>query len=886
MRANITMNFAPNLVIYQDVVLFAGGDRSMRGISLEKGKELWKSHHDKSAYDSPEDLLVAGGLVWSAPTTATRDSGVFTGRDPKTGEIKKSFPPDVKTYWFHHRCYMAKATDRFLLPSRTGIEFVDHEKKHWDINHWVRGGCLYGIMPCNGLVYTPPHDCACYPESKLYGLNALAPASKSRQLPQEISDKGRLQKGAAYDEMRDQQGKTAELDAWHTFRHDAQRSGSTKTDIPTELKQAWKSELGGRLSALTIANGKIFVSQVNKHTLFALDSDSGKPVWTFIAGGRIDSPPTYFDRRLIFGSADGWVYCLRAEDGALVWRFRAAPVERKLMAFEQLESVWPVHGSVLVQEGKAYFVAGRSNFLDGGLRWFKLDARTGKKLVEVMIDEKDPETKENIQARLQILNMPVGLPDVLSGDGNSIYMRSQQFDKQGKRINYSPHSGVPAQQGAVQTGDSRHLFAPMGFLDDTYFHRSYWVYGRSFAGGHAGYYQAGKFTQSGRILVHNEESIYGFARKPKYYRWTTIMEHQLFGATKDAPQIDPKLLRRGKGRTSSMVAFKISKSLNPTGKPLTVTAWVKAGKPGGTVIARGANINGYAIILKKGIPSFLVRSNDKLYQVNAKQKIVGNWTHLAGCLTADKKLQLYVNGKLAAEIKDVPMIAKEPLQAMEIGADDGSAVGEYKSPFSFTGLIDEVKIYHRTLSADEIQSQFSKPQQPVKQDEQLVLACTFNKGKAKDVSGKNNHGVVTAAKSVTGKLGKAMKFTGGGKGGSRNGAYSVKHRWTEDVPLLVRAMLLAGDKLFIAGPPDLVDEEDSFSRIVNKDDTVKKQLIAQDAALRGEQGSILQVISTTEGKRLANYKLTSIPTWDSFSAAQGKLYFSTIDGHVICYGKK
>jgi hypothetical protein len=152
----------------------------------------------RSGYQSPEDLLVAGGLVWVAPTTSSGDSGVYTGRDLHTGEVKSEFGPNVKTYWFHHRCYIAKATDRFLLPSRTGIEFVDHKKEDWDINHWVRGGCLYGIMPCNGLIYTPPHNCNCYPEAKLYGLNALAPASASRKAPLNVTDKNRLVRGPAF----------------------------------------------------------------------------------------------------------------------------------------------------------------------------------------------------------------------------------------------------------------------------------------------------------------------------------------------------------------------------------------------------------------------------------------------------------------------------------------------------------------------------------------------------------------------------------------------------------------------------------------------------------------------------------------------------------------
>ncbi len=119
-------------------------------------------------------MLVSGGLLWSAPLTSTGDSGIYVGRDPVTGEVKKEFPPTVETYWFHHRCYIAKATEKFLMPSRTGIEFIDHEKEDWDINHWVRGGCLYGVLPANGLTYAPPHNCACYPEAKLYGFNALA----------------------------------------------------------------------------------------------------------------------------------------------------------------------------------------------------------------------------------------------------------------------------------------------------------------------------------------------------------------------------------------------------------------------------------------------------------------------------------------------------------------------------------------------------------------------------------------------------------------------------------------------------------------------------------------------------------------------------------------
>lgn len=134
----IPINFGPTLVVHEDVVLFAGGDRRMTALAVESGDTLWQAKHPPSGHHSPEDLLVAAGLVWAGNIAAGKGSGIFSGRDLHTGEVRIEFPPDTKTYWFHQRCYRSKATDRFLLPSRTGIEFVDMASQHWDTNHWVR----------------------------------------------------------------------------------------------------------------------------------------------------------------------------------------------------------------------------------------------------------------------------------------------------------------------------------------------------------------------------------------------------------------------------------------------------------------------------------------------------------------------------------------------------------------------------------------------------------------------------------------------------------------------------------------------------------------------------------------------------------------------------
>ena len=538
-RSPLPTAYAPTLVVYKDVVLFAGGGRGhkMSGFDAATGKKLWTAVQHRGGHNSPEDVLVVDDLAWSGQIASGRDTGVFTGLDLHTGEVKREFSPDVKTYWFHHRCHRAKATGRFFLPSRTGIEFVDPRTKHWTPHHWVRGGCLYGVMPCNGLIYAPPHPCACYIESKLYGFNALAPAGVSKVEPPK--DDNRLEKGPAYGKVT---ASAAGDSDWATYRGNAARSGSTKAPVPADLKSAWGAKVGGRLSSMVAAGGKVFVASIDHHTVHALDAASGKPLWRYTAGGRVDSPPTIWRGRVLFGSADGYVYCLRASDGEPAWRFRAAPRERRVVAFEQVESAWPVSGSVLVQKPSAdsgqailYCVAGRSMFLDGGLRLLQLDPGTGRKLAETVLDDRDPETGKNLQIHVRGLSMPVALPDVLSSDGKYLYMRSQRFDLKGARQEIAPR------QATDQIGEGVHLFSTIGFLDDSWFHRSYWMYGRSVQSGWAGWPQAGRYAPSGRILVIGGSRIYGYARKPQYLCQSSVLEYQLYAADKN---VTPESIKR------------------------------------------------------------------------------------------------------------------------------------------------------------------------------------------------------------------------------------------------------------------------------------------------------------------------------------------------------
>ena len=876
--STIRTYFAPTLVVKDDVVLFAGGESfvphragtdAMTAYSAETGEVLWTAEHPPSGYQSPEDLLVAGGLVWCGATTNGKDSGVHTGRDLKTGEVVKEFAPDVETYWFHHRCYRAKATENYLLMSRTGIEFLDIANSTWETHHWVRGACLYGVMPANGMMYTPPHPCACYLESKQYGMNVLAPASPSRAVPKVIPDKGRLEKGPAFG--KPVQSAAAD-DEWPTYRRDNERTGRTATAVPAEVTEAWERAYGGRLTATVVGEGKLLVAEVDKHTLHALDADTGEELWSYQTGGRIDSPPTVHEGTALMGCRDGYVYCLRLSDGELIWRFCAAPVDRRCGAFEQLESVWPVHGNILVEDGAAYCVAGRSMFLDGGLRFLKLDPATGEKLTETVLDDKDPESGENLQTHVKGLNMTVAMPDILSSDGQNIYLHSLPFDKDGKRLRVA-YTDVKEQRG-----DDAHLFSPTGFLDDTWWHRTYWVYGRSWASGAGGYYQAGRVTPAGRILVLGEDQIYGFGRKTKYYKWTTPLEHHLFAMSREIPEY--KAPARPPG--GSYIGVENTESLNPQGKPVTVEAWAKSDEPGGVVVARGGDAHGYSLYLKGGNPQFAVRIKNEMKVVGAKQNVAKKWVHLVGVLTDEKKLAVYVDGELAATADAGDFIAADPAQAMEVGADEGGAVGDYQSPFGMKGVVDEVRVYHKALTADDIRKHFQNPNQTPKQEEGLVLYFSFNDGEATDDSGNGNNGLLQDAHPVKGQVAGGMRTRGLKRRGMTGLPIQVKHDWSAEPPLLARGMVLAGDTLFIAGPPDLLDEEDAQKRLI--DPEIIKALDEQDASLRGEKGALLWAVSTTDGTKLAEQALDSPPIFDGLIAAKGRLYMTTMDGRVVCMG--
>ena len=511
---------AATLVVHEGVVLFADPRRFV-ALSAKDGRILWTGSGNRGpGVANPPDLFVADGLVWyggfEGVTNRKRINVTTdvkkTGHELRTGDIKRVVEvKNLITPGHHFRCYRSKATDRYLLWPKRGVEFIDLKGNNHMRHDWLRAPCKLGFMPCNGLLYMPPHQCFCYPGAKLAGFLALAAEVQSPN----IRSDNRFERGPAYGAVKGGEEGSSEED-WPTFRHDPKRSGSTAFTVPAKLRRLWRIDLGGRLTQPVVAGGRLFIADVDGHQLHCLDARSGEKLWSYIAGGRVDSPPTIYKGLVLFGSADGWVYCLRASDGELVWRFRAAPEERLVVAFGQVESAWPVHGSVLVKDGLAYFAAGRSSFLDGGIYLYALNPMSGKLVHQTKIEGPYPDLKKDVGSPF---DMEGTKADLLVTDGDFIYMGQSKLDG---KLRIQPIPRI-TRMGDRDMG-GMHLISTAGLLDDSWWNRTFWMYSKRWPG----YYIANRAPKAGQLLVFDERATYGV----KVYTVRNVHSPMFFPATR------------------------------------------------------------------------------------------------------------------------------------------------------------------------------------------------------------------------------------------------------------------------------------------------------------------------------------------------------------------
>ena len=543
----------------EDILVTSGQTKSsvLQGISTSDGRHLWSFEYTDPYHNfrnSSKNAFILDGLIWvnrENPSGISNDNS-WVALEPSTGEIKRNVPygPIIS------RCRPAQATQRFFFCG--SFDVCDQQTGAFHRIRAARNSCGFGNLLANGLVYCFPQSCEC--DAFLRGNLAFTSSESNRQADaQDAQNREPLVKGPAFAwaaetraEFDPAAAERVSEEAWSCYRHDARRSGATQALVPVDLQNAWKARIvhadldkrdlscnaqtgNDPISAPVTVAGMVFVAVKDRHQVTALDAATGSERWRFTAGGRIDSPPTIYGGLCLFGSHDGWTYCLRARDGAMVWRFRGAPSDRLIVVDHQLESAWPVSGSVLVENGVLYAAAGRHTELDGGLVVYAMDPWTGK----VIWKTRKARKEENSFDRCHIMRMdwvengsqtwwgrerknkfcyrvsyqePVSLGGLLASDRDSVYLGSWPY-------------GPPRETKEDSKGNF--VQTKNGFFDSTWNFRNWWMDRR--IGGH--------------LLSFNKDRTFAIRMKGFAHRWTykanlheTAKQFELLAQSKDIPE--------------------------------------------------------------------------------------------------------------------------------------------------------------------------------------------------------------------------------------------------------------------------------------------------------------------------------------------------------------
>lgn len=482
---------------HRGVILIASGSRmefmsadnkfgALYAVSAADGRLLWSRQYDVVSHKgTPTDVFPIDDEVWVKtrnPELVTH--GLYVCLDLMTGEEKQNRKINVG----YNRCYPDRAMTRYLLTGN--FDFVDIASGETYTLNATRGACNTGFMVAQGLTYTFPLRCMCFNLIRgLLGLACNSPVPDPDNTPAT-----ELIRGPAYG---DAGSETVADKGWPTFRQNPTRSNSTQAGLRPDLETLWQSKQGGSLSALTVAEGVVFVASVDDHRVLALDAGTGAVKWSFTAGGRIDSPPTFHNGLALFGAADGWVYGLRATDGVLAWKLQVAPLDRRIVVRGQMESPWPVHGSVLVCDDTLYVAAGRNTHTDDGLFYYAIDPATGTVRWKQRAGRERGESNNDV---------------MVQGDRGFEWLEGKRSIHLGHRIHFNPTTGDVAKYGA---GDNV-MFAPFGLLTDCISNgpvaredilRRQWAYGRVGISGRAR--QATHNAKKSALIAVDDGTVYG-----------------------------------------------------------------------------------------------------------------------------------------------------------------------------------------------------------------------------------------------------------------------------------------------------------------------------------------------------------------------------------------
>jgi len=301
-------------------------------VDLKGPKLKWAAWTGTWGYN----LVVRGDRpYWFTPST------LYTV-DPADGSVSKFFDAP-----FNNRCNRSAATGEWLI---NGMGIWVDKKGEAIVRSIARSGCAQGPTIAQGMVLYTPNACWCI--TQLRGHIALS-AEALRPAPDEAT-RPRKEGGT--------------LDA---------PSAVKVTPFEGPIAGEWPIQIfsGARETApVTGAEGRTYIASIHEHRLDCRKGD--QLLWSFTADGRITQAPVVHGDAVLFGSHDGFAYCLDAATGALRWRFHGGGAARQIVSHGQVESSWPVY-NVIIHNGLACFTAGLHPETGGGIYAWGVDPQSG-----------------------------------------------------------------------------------------------------------------------------------------------------------------------------------------------------------------------------------------------------------------------------------------------------------------------------------------------------------------------------------------------------------------------------------------------------------------------------------------------------------------------------
>jgi arylsulfatase len=126
-------------------------------------------------------------------------------------------------------------------------------------------------------------------------------------------------------------------------------------------------------------------------------------------------------------------------------------------------------------------------------------------------------------------------------------------------------------------------------------------------------------------------------------------------------------------------------------KALTISCDATPESSNGVILAQGGRQQGYALWLREGKLVFTVRVNGEATSIEANNIPTGHMAVTAR-LNRDASMELDIDGKSTAKGKAPGLIPVQPKDALSIGQDDKTPVGEYESPNRLRGKVENVRV--------------------------------------------------------------------------------------------------------------------------------------------------------------------------------------------------